>query len=53
MNNIDIDDKESQLVINRFTELKTERTRYIPRWREVQQLCAITNEINSEFEDTN
>ena len=52
MNNIDIDDKESQLVINRFTELKTERTRYIPRWREVQQLVAITNEINSEFEDT-
>ena len=52
MNNIDIDEKESQSVISRFTELKTERTRYIPRWREVQQLVAITNEINSEFEDT-
>jgi len=52
MNNIDIDEKENKLVIDRFTELKTERTKYIPRWREVQNLVSITNEINSEFEDT-
>lgn len=49
---IDIDDKESKLVIERFKELKTERNKYVPRWRDVQNYVAITNEINSEFEDT-
>lgn len=49
---IDIDEKESALVIERFKELKTERNKYVPRWREIQEYVAITNEINSEFEDT-
>ena len=44
--------KEFQLVIDRFKELKTERNKYIPRWRDIQNYVAITNEINSEFEDT-
>lgn len=51
-NNIDIDEKESKLVIERFTELKTERSKYISRWRDIQDYVAITNEVNAEFEDT-
>lgn len=43
--------KEYQLVTDRFKELKTERNKYIPRWREIQNYVAITNEINSEFDD--
>lgn len=49
---IDIDEKESALVIERFKELKTERNKYVPRWREIQEYVSITNEIHSEFEDT-
>lgn len=52
MNNIDITEKEESLVIERFAELKTERTKYIPRWKDVQDYVAITNEINSEFDET-
>ncbi len=51
MDNIDISDKEQSLVLDRFKELKTERTKYIPRWKEVEYYVAISNEINSEFED--
>ncbi len=51
MNDIDINEKEQSLVLDRFKELKTERTKYIPRWREVQNYVAISNEINTEFED--
>lgn len=51
MNTIDISEKEENLVIERFRELKTERNRYIDRWRDVQNYVAITNEINTEFED--
>ena len=51
MNNIDITEKEENLVIERFRELKTERNKYIARWQDVQNYVAITNEINSEFED--
>lgn len=51
LDNIDINEKEQALVLDRFKELKTERTKYIPRWREVQNYVAISNEINTEFED--
>lgn len=49
---IDIDEKESQFVIDYFKELKTERNKYVPLWRDIQHYVAITNEVNSEFEDT-
>lgn len=49
---IDVTETENKLVVERFSELKTERLKYIPRWKEVQELVSITNEINSEFEDT-
>lgn len=52
MNIIDITDKEENLVIERFRELKEERTRYVPRWKDVQRYVAISNEVNTEFEDT-
>lgn len=52
MNNLDIDEKENKLVIDRFSELKTERAKYIPRWEDVKNLVSLTNEVNSEFEDT-
>lgn len=51
MNTIDITEQEENLVIERFRELKTERNRYIDRWKDVQNYVAITNEINTEFED--
>lgn len=51
MNNIDLTEKEEKLVIERFRELKTERGEYIKRWKDVQNYVAITNEINTEFED--
>lgn len=51
MNTIDITEEEQNLVIERFRELKTERHRYISRWKDVQDYVAITNEINTEFED--
>jgi len=51
MNTIDITEQEEKLVIERFRELKTERNRYIDRWKDVQDYVAITNEINTEFED--
>lgn len=49
---MDITDKEQSLVIERFKDLKQERTRYMPRWREIRDYVSITNEVNSEFEDT-
>jgi len=52
MNNIDITDKEQKLVIERYVELKSERSRYVSRWKDVQNFVAITNEVNTDFEDT-
>ena len=49
---MDITDKEQSLVIERFKDLKQERTRYTPRWREIREYVSITNEVNAEFEDT-
>lgn len=49
---MDITDKEQSLVIERFKDLKQERTRYMPRWHEIRDYVSITNEVNSEFEDT-
>lgn len=51
MNNIDINEKESKLVIDRFNELKTERSKYITRWKDIENYVAITNEVNVEFDD--
>lgn len=50
--NIDITEKEQKLVIERFQELKTERNRYVSRWKDIQNYVAITNEVNSEFDET-
>ncbi|MCD8378061.1 MAG: portal protein [Candidatus Gastranaerophilales bacterium] len=52
MNEFDLNEKENKLITDRFAELKTERSKYISRFRDIQNLVAITNEINSEFEDT-
>lgn len=52
MNDIDLNEKENKLVTGRFEELKTERNKYIPRWKDVKNLVSITNEVNSEFDDT-
>ncbi len=51
ISDIDLTEQESKLVIDYFKELKNERNKYVPRWREIQHYVAITNEINSEFED--
>ena len=52
MNEIDLNEKENKLVTDRFQELKTERNKYISRWKDVKNLVSITNEVNSEFDDT-
>lgn len=52
MNDIDLNEKENKLVTDRFQELKRERSKYIPRWKDVKNLVSITNEVNSEFDDT-
>lgn len=41
---------ENTLVIERFKELKTERSKFITKWQDIQSYVAITHEINSEFE---
>ena len=51
LDKVDINDKEANLVFEKFSQLKTERQKYIPRWKDIQNYVAITNEINSEFED--
>ena len=49
---IDITDNEQKLIIQRFDDLKTERAKYISRWKDIQDYVAITNEINAEFEES-
>lgn len=51
MNTNELTEQEQNLVITRFAELKEERTKYIPRWRDVQNYVSINNEINAEFDD--
>ncbi len=48
---IDIDEKESKLVIERFQELKDERQKYVQKWKDIEDYVAITNEIDAEFND--
>jgi len=42
---------EEKLVIERYTELKTRRAKFVPRWKDIQNYVAITNDINVDFED--
>lgn len=53
MFDIDIDEKEVRLVVDRYRELKQERSKYISRWRDIQNYVAIANDIDVEFEDKN
>lgn len=53
MNSIDLSSQEEKLVVEKYSELKKERTKYVPRWKEVQNYVAITNNISSEFENEN
>lgn len=52
MDTIDLTEKEEKLVVDRYKELKEERTRYISLWQDVQDYVSITNEVNSEFDKT-
>ena len=49
--NIDINEKEEKLVVEKFSELKSERSKYIRKWKDIQDYVALTNEINAEFEE--
>ena len=51
LNVIDLNENENKLVLDRFKQLKTERAKYTSRWKDVQNYVAITNNINSAFED--
>ena len=51
LNVIDLNEKENKLVIEKFSQLKSERSKYIARWKDVQDYVAITNNITSAFED--
>ena len=48
---IDISEKEENLVVEKFSQLKTERQKYTRRWKDIQDYVAIVNDINCEFED--
>lgn len=48
---IDIDENEEKLVLDKFSQLKTERNNYVSRWKDIQDYVSIVNDINSEFED--
>lgn len=48
---IDVDEKENKFVIDRFQELKTTRAKYLPLWKDVQNLVSITDDVNYEFID--
>lgn len=50
MNSIDLNEKEESLVIEKFSQLKSDRTKYVRLWKDVQDYVAITNNVNSEFE---
>ncbi|MEI8127989.1 MAG: portal protein [bacterium] len=43
---------EKQLIVERYKELKERRSLYVPKWKDIQNYVAITNDINSDFEDT-
>ena len=51
LSNIDITENEERLVIEKFSELKTERAKHIRKWKDIQDYVALTNEISSEFLD--
>ena len=51
LNSIDLNEKEEKLVIEKFTQLKSERSKYISRWKDIENYVALTNNINSAFED--
>ena len=51
INSIDLNEKEQKLVIEKFTQLKNERSKYISRWKDIENYVALTNNINSAFED--
>ena len=51
LNSIDLNEKEQKLVIEKFTQLKSERSKYISRWKDIENYVALTNNINSAFED--
>ena len=51
LNVIDLNENENKLVLDRFKQLKNERAKYTSRWKDVQNYVAITNNINSAFED--
>ncbi len=48
---IDINEKEEKLVVEKFSELKSERQKYISLWKDIQNYVAIINDIDSEFSD--
>nr|DAN07828.1 MAG TPA: head to tail connecting protein [Caudoviricetes sp.] len=52
LNPIDLNEKEENLVVTYFSELKNERAKYVHRWRDIQKYVAITNNVSEMFEDT-
>lgn len=51
MNAIDLNEKEEKLVVERFSQLKTERSKYLSRWKDIEHYVALTNNVNGAFED--
>lgn len=51
MNNIDLNEKEEKLVVERFSQLKTERNKYISKWKDIENYVALTNNVNYAFDD--
>lgn len=51
MLDIDLNVKEEKLVVDRFSQLKTERNKYINRWKDIEHYVALTNNVNCCFDD--
>lgn len=52
LNPIDLNENEEKLVINYYSDLANERSKYVPRWKDIQKYVSITNNVSELFEDT-
>ncbi len=52
LNPIDLNEKEENLVTTYYTDLVSERSKYVPRWKDIQKYVSITNNVSELFEDT-
>lgn len=52
LNPIDLNENEEKLVINYYSDLANERSKYVPRWKDIQKYVSITNNVSELFDDS-